>query len=428
MTPALIAASLLALTAPPAAQAPADPVDALVQSALAAHPSLNAIDAQIDALDHAIAQTSTVPDPIVGVEYSNMPLLTPWPGNHPMSGVQLKLSQKILWPTKLGARADAARAARDALRPSLDEVRNNLESKVRTLAVKWRLTRALRVITVDHIAAIDRLIEAVRVKYEVGRVEQYDLLRLEVLKQKLQDDLTEFDRRADAIAGTLNAVAQRPASAPLELGAQIPIPERGDESVQALLDAAAEDRPLLRRIAAMAHTKRVRAGSLRTEKWPDVTAWLGYRFRAGVGTDPGADFLTAGISVPIPWSSALYGFEEKARSLESDARSDDAKRADALLKIRGDIDSTLVVYKRAKERAAIYRDQLMPGAKKTLEAAFASYQVDRAGFAELYSAELDALNFERVAVRARAEAATASIKLDTLIGRYAKRSAQGDAQ
>lgn len=400
-------------------------VDELVASALTGHPELASIDERVDALDHAIRQTSAWPDAMVATEYSNMPILAPWPGNHPMSGIQLKLTQTVPFPTKFFARAEAATAERDAAVPMWAETRNRIESQVRTLVVRWRLARVLRGVTEQHIAAVDRLLVTVRSKYEIGRVELHDLVRLEVLRDRLDDDLTELDRQSDAIVATLNAVAQRPAGTALDLTATLDDVETIDSDVATLLGQAKADRPMLQGIEKSAAAERARARALRNEVWPDVTAWAGYRIRIASGADPGDNFVTAGVSVPLPWSSAFVGWEEKALALESRARSEQARKAAVELQLQGELDAALVRQRRAVERAKVYETTLIPGAKRTLEAAFSSYQVDRAGFAELFSAELDALEFERVAAHARAEAAQATIDIDTLTGRYAARAEEG---
>ena len=51
----------------------------------------------------------------------------------------------------------------------------------------------------------------VRVKYEVGKVGQHHLLRLQVLVNKLKDDLSNFDRDDGALVETINATLRRSA-------------------------------------------------------------------------------------------------------------------------------------------------------------------------------------------------------------------------
>ncbi len=426
---------LLALAAappsvpPPEAGPEVSPTDvnALIEGAIAGHPDVEAANQRIEALGHAIPQAWVWPDAMVATEYSNMPVLAPWPGNHPMSGIQLKVSQTVPFPYKFWARAGAAEAVRDAAVPMKDEAANQIAGRVHMLVVQWRLSRALRGVTERHLEAAEQLLDAVRVKYELGRVEQHDLIRLEVLRDKLADDLVELDRRRDAIAAALNAAAQREPGAPLQLGSEIPIPDAAELDVVRLVEVARQNRPVLAALRGSATAERAQASAMRSEKWPDVTAWAGYRVRLPAGADPGNNFLTAGVSVPIPWASALWKWEEKAQAHEARARSEDARRQGVELNLRGELDAAVVRYQRAIEKSEVYGAKLIPGAQKTLEAAFGSYQVDRAGFAELFSAELTVLEYERAELNARAEAATAAIAIDMLTGRFAP-SGEKDTQ
>lgn len=126
--------SLLLLS--PAAEAPAS-ADALVVATRAQHPDLEAVDARLSALAQAERRSWAWSDPMVGVEYSNMPVLAPWPGNHPMSGVQLKVQQAVPFPTKLSSRAAAAAAEQHALEPLLHEAKNRLAASVRRRFVRY---------------------------------------------------------------------------------------------------------------------------------------------------------------------------------------------------------------------------------------------------------------------------------------------------
>ena len=70
--------------------------------------------------------------------------------------------------------------------------------------------------TIDHAADLARtleLIRAVRVRYEVGKAGQNALLRLEVLRDRLQDDLGDFVRAERRLsAGLARSLARPPAS------------------------------------------------------------------------------------------------------------------------------------------------------------------------------------------------------------------------
>jgi cobalt-zinc-cadmium efflux system outer membrane protein len=352
---------------------------------------------------------------MVGVEYSNMPVLAPWPGNHPMSGVQLKVQQTFPFPTKLSARAAAASAAQRALEPLAREAKNRLAAAVRRGFARYERALALRKINTEHVAATERLLTAARARYEVGRADQQDLLKLELLRERLREEARDLDAEAAALRADLNSLAGRPADAPLAAAAE-PRVAVVDGDADALVARAEEGRPLAQALARQGEAAHKQATAAREDVWPDVTAWLGYRVRLPAGTDRGDNFVTAGVSVPItsPWSGVRE--DADARAAEANAEAKRAERRALLRMLRGRISSTLVRYTRARDRAAAHDETLIPQAERTLESAFSAYRVDRATFSDLFTAEVDLLNLSRARVESLTAAALAAVDLNELVG------------
>jgi outer membrane protein TolC len=73
---------------------------------------------------------------------------------------------------------------------------------------------------------------------------------------------------------------------------------------------------------------------------------------------------------------------------------------------------------RAAQKAETYESELVALAHRALDSTFAAYRVGRAGFGQLYQAEVALLELERGAIRARVEAAVAATRLVTLTGRW----------
>lgn len=413
-----------AQAAPRAASAPSDAPSvtdpkALVRQVLSANPELKALEAQIEALQQGIPQASVWKDPMAGVEYSNMPLTSPWLGHSPMSGIQFRAEQTFPAPGKIQARVDVAKARVDVGEDALVERRDQLAGLVQDTYWQLALTRQLKKVTEDHIGLVNQLIDVVRVSYEVGRASQHDLLNLEVLRDELKDQLGDFDRTARSLLASLNATLHRPAGTPIGTPDETPLPEPEAE-LDALVKAAEANRGLLAQYAAEAHVQALAADRAEVEKRPDVTAWLGYRIRGAVpGGDPGEDQITAGVSIPLPWfwNDERWGAkaqEHRARRSESLSR-----RAAALDDIRGKIESTLAVWNRAHQKALRYGKKLVPEAHRTLDATLAAYRVGRADFSTLYQAELVLLDFERTIRTARSDAARAAVNVETLTGQAA---------
>jgi len=71
------------------------------------------------------------------------------------------------------------------------------------------LARQIKKITEEHVTLIEQLIDAVRIKYEVGRSAQSDLLRLEILRDRLKDSIEDFDRQDRELTAAINATLHR---------------------------------------------------------------------------------------------------------------------------------------------------------------------------------------------------------------------------
>jgi outer membrane protein TolC len=408
----------VAMCVPLAGHARADAaLDGLVRDVLHEHPSLEAIEAEADALQAAVEGSDVWMDPIVAAEYSNMPITEPWPGNHAMSGVQLKVQQTFPWPGKTGARRSAARARIAPKRLELAERRNELSGWVRRVYQQLALVRRLRAITAQHRGLVERYIEIVRASYEIGGTGQSDLMRLQVLRDKLDQDLRDHDRQDRELIGLLNAAARRAADTPIETPEHAAAPKLDDDALDALVKRAGEHRPLLKQLVASARAERLTADQADREGAPDITAWVGYRIRVAVPQgDPGEDFITAGVSMPLPWfwNDARWG----SKAQEHRARADglEAKRRAMLDDIRGQLAAALARWRRAAEKADDYHSKLVPSARGTVDATLAAYQVGRAEFASLLQAELTLLDFERAIRIAETEALLARVDVDVLLG------------
>jgi cobalt-zinc-cadmium efflux system outer membrane protein len=126
--------------------------------------------------------------------------------------------------------------------------------------------------------------------------------------------------------------------------------------------------------------------------------------------------VTAGISVPLPWFWNHRRWGELAHQHEAARLSLLETRRDRFDAIRGDLEAALARWRRGYDKSRRYATELVPAARRTLDATLASYQVGRADFASLYQAELELLNFERTILMARTEAASASVEVARLTG------------
>lgn len=402
----------------------------LGEEAVAGNADVVALRARVEALVLHARAARFRPDPMVTAEWSNVPWTAPILGQHPMSGLGVKVQQTLVRGGKNDRREAAARAAVAPAQEAVQELRLQLRGRVRRAYWRLALVRRMRALTTTHIGLLDQLLAVARARYEVGKAGQQDLLRLQLLGETLTDDLADFDRDERRLLAELDAALNRGAGArgggavstpkalPDPGGSAAPsLPAHGAGGAEALVERARERRPGLRRRLAMAAAKRAGAERVSYEGKPDLTAWAAYRLRLAAGMDEGEDFVSVGVGVPLPLD--LDGrWQGQAAALRADADAIERGHAAELVRLRGQIEGELARRDRAAVKVANYEANLLPKARQTLQATLNAYQADRADFASLYQAEVALIGLERAVDHARADALDARIAIETLTGAY----------
>lgn len=386
----------------------------LADLAAEANPEISMLKHQVEALEEQEKASVMWKDPVFSVVYSNMPLSTLSLGHHPMSGVELVLKQTFPFPGKNDRRRAVAAAQVDVQRFELEELKSHLRGKIKQFYWKLVLVKRLGKIRQKHITEVDHLLGAVQAKYASGEANQQDILKLHVLKEKLTDELNDFKQQERELTATINGVLHRDLSVPIDTHEEIPL-VKSTATLNQLTERAEKERELLKVWKKKAELERLAADKEGYEKWPDVTLWTGYRIRREVDMDDGEDFLSVGMSVPIPVDFKGRYQAKKGVHL-ANARASQQKYKSLLDGVSANIESSLSKWDRNYQKALTYSDRLIPDAEATLEAALLAWQVGRTEFTSLYQAELQLLNFEEAVVVARAQTVLMSLEIELLAG------------
>ncbi|MCO4770649.1 MAG: TolC family protein [Deltaproteobacteria bacterium] len=431
LPPAVLVFSLALLAAGPALsaeetpppggeQAPAyDDPETLAALAVETHPSLEAMQSRTESLRAAAGTARLWSDPMFGAELSNLPVTSPILGAHAMSGLQFKLQQRFPGPGELKARAATAERRITAAKRDVDAAANALRGEVRGRYYDLALLRQLEAVTAEHVAELNDLIDAVDARYRVGGASQHDLLQLALRRDRLAQTLLDFPARQEQVLAALNGALARDPATPIRTPGQTPLaPLPGDAGQRA---GELPAHPDIVRLEATAEVARAEAEQARVEANPEPTVWLGYRVRAAVpNADPGVNFVTAGVSMPLPFASTRR-WRALASVAEAKARAADAAAEGVQTRLAAALASAEAAHARAVERAVAYRDVLHPAADAALQSTLSAYQVDRAAFADLVRAEVELLDVRREALRAEAAAAVARATIVTLLAEAGER-------
>ncbi len=389
-------------------------MDKLVDEVVRANPRLTAMERQVAALKTRAVAVQKWMDPMIAVEYSNFPWNTWALGDSPMTGIQVKVTQTFPFPGKNGRREATVLAQAEVKSLERKELTVQLRAAVKQNYLALTLVRQLRGLSQEHIVSIEKLLARVRLRYEVGRGNQKDILGLELLRDKLEDELEDFERNDRELTASINSALHRDPrtsiSTPVESVSVSP-----GHSYEELLELARQYRPMLAVFEQRSRASKLAADQTEWERRPDFTFWLGYRFRIEAGMDDGTDFLSIGASVPLPFDYLDTTDAQKAGHLE-EARAAQHGRIGALDDIAFGLEKSLAAWRRALSKEETYRESLVPQARRTLDASLLAYETDRTDFFSIYRAELDLIAFERTIRTARITTAKMKVAVEAMVG------------
>ena len=400
-----------------------DEATQLADIAIKANPEISMLRHQVEALQEQQEAAIVWNDPVFMVEYSNMPWDEPSLGEHPMSGIQFRIQQTFPFPGKNDRRQAVVAGQVELKRLELDELKNQLTAAVKQFYWRLVLVHKLTEISVKHISILENLLEAVQAKYASGSANQQDILKLHVLKEKLTDEIQDFKQTERELVAAINSALHRDIETPIEAGKEIPL-MRCTATLDELIQLAEKERVLLKFWKQKAEVDRLAAQKELHEGRPDVTLWTGYRIREEAGADEGVDFLSVGMSVPIPFDFTDR-YDAKWRAYHAESLASEQKYKSVLDEISSGLEKSLSKWERSCGKVKTYRGQLIPDAMATLDAALSAWQVGRTGFSSLYQAELQLLDFEKAIIMAQAQTVLMSLEIQRLAGAFPSTEIEG---
>lgn len=363
----------------------------LVQEAHEDLPEARALDRRASAVEAHAHAVEVWKDPVAGLALSNVPWRELSLSEHPMSGVEMKASQAIPYPGKLGARGDAVRAKGGVFSAESDRLVVALGR--RAVAPYFDLAEidAQLPILRERVALLDELIRLAEARYGAGGAPASDAVLARAAKARLARRIRVLELRRNRELARVNAALSRPADAPVPVelgGAGAP-----DSTLESLLELAERNRPefvvLARREAV--HREEMRARELETR--PDFSVGAAWRFRTGDDLVRSRDFFSIFVGVDLPlWSNDAARRENRGHRAQIDALSDDAEA------LRRDIRGRLSVLLEQLQLVDAEREALaeldLPAARLVQEYLRAEYPTRDSDFLALLQGEDRILQIE----------------------------------
>lgn len=376
------------------------------------NPEIAAAKQAAEAAAARVPQAGALPDPMLGVGVMNFPVTDPSLGRDMMTMTTIQLGEQFPWPGKLELRERIAGFHAEAANWEVERTRQRVLAEVKTAYYQvYFLDRALDV-TGRNERLVGDFARLTSAKYGVGTGAQPDVLKAQVERTRLEDQVVALREQRTGAVARLNALLGRPTDTPLprsELPEAVRVaalersagdvkfastslaevlpeaaggPAPGIPTVAELQDLAVRQNP-----AIQAHARRVaaqeRAVALaRKAILPDFNVSLGYSRRPDLG-----DFVNLSVSVPVPIFS---GRKQNQGVLERGAElaQHQARYAAAVDQVNGDIAAIAAELQRARAQLVLLNDGILPQARTSLSSATATYQVGRVDFLTLLDSQV----------------------------------------
>lgn len=365
----------------------------LVEEALTTNPEIRASAARWQAFSERVKQAGSFDDPMLMLKVQNALVRDPLAFNRdPMTSKVIGVSQMLPFFGKRALQREGARSAAESERWSFEERKVELRRMIKETWYKlYFVDRSLEVVE-KNIATLDDLTRFAETLYGVGQGLQQDVLKAQVERSKMEEMRISLKQARRSLEATLNTLAYRPAGTAVATITEADLAQVDfDESELERL--AAENRPLIKALAAQVEKARVSRKLGEKEYYPDFTVSLEYMQRDPAMGGEGFDMYGAGVTFNLPVQ------RERRHAMIAEAESETRMAQEELNMLRNQIRlgiaDALARLERSRSLAELYRDGILPQAGQSLEAAMAAYRVGKADFMNVLDSQMALFNFER---------------------------------
>lgn len=349
--------------------------DSLAERAVAASPSIRALEARIEAAREAARAAGSLPNPMAmgGIQNLEQDLR-----NDPMMTMYMIGASQTFVPE---SRRTSARAIELARVEELEAERASATASLARDARALRTTIAAidgRIEVIEEVLALaDAMIAAARARYETGTAIQADVIRAQLARSNLTHRLLTLGGSRRAVEASVRSLLDLP---PETVIPRIPLAHGHSLPATNTIDPT-ETHAAIAALLAQSRQSEARIELARSTTRPDWSIEAAYGFR------PEAENMvsvTGRIELPIrkneriePRIRAAIAEREAALALVEDLRRSLVERAAIAEAVREE----------ALEQIRFHEEVLLPQARLAFDATLAAYQTARVEFQAVLGAE-----------------------------------------
>jgi outer membrane protein, heavy metal efflux system len=247
----------------------------------------------------------------------------------------------------------------------------------------------------DNLGLLSELEKLARAQNEVGKVTLQDVLRAQIVQERLKNDIANLEDSRDPLLAQFKAALGMKAEEPVP-----PVPERFestplDLSPGDLLERALAENTRLKAMAADVHSAEAAIRLAYKARIPDTSVG----FMADVKTTPVLYRPWGTVSLPL-WRDKLAAQVAEAQASK---RAGEARLTAEQIALAVDLAERSFVYREASRNLVLLEKELLPKQRQSVEVARSGYLAGQTDFLNLTDAEQTLLRFSLDQVEARTQ-------------------------
>jgi outer membrane protein TolC len=390
------------------------PVEDYIRTALMQNPEIQAARKRVEAAAYRVPAAASLQDPMLNLTVQPEPVQT-------AAGQQdliLGVNQKVPWRGKLDARAAVEESRANAARAQLAATELETVEKVKRAYYELYFIQQSIEIAEDEQQLLEEIRNVANTRYATGRANQQDVLRADLEISNLENELIRLRQQLASAQARLARLLHVAPQTRLLAVEELPSEEVPDnlERLQRLAVAA---RPELHAQLALLERDRQAADLARLDYKPDVTLGVSWIDVSSAGISPVANgedavLLTAGVNLPIYRKRLDASVRSAEAKAVATARQYDSLR-DATLE---EVTDLFAQVRSQQELLALFREDILPKARQTLQVSSQAYNVGEVDFLQLIDNWRQLLRYEISHRRLQASLRQTLATLESVVGGF----------
>ncbi len=365
------------------AQAPLN-LSGAVTEALEKNPEIQLLRQRLQVVSARAKQAPYLEDPEIAFQLGGVPLSNPTSFNQSDTN-SIGIRQKLPFFGKLGLKEKIAQQEVKVVEQELRGKEREIIAMVKMAYADLFMARRSVEILREQLEIMRAIIGATEARYQVGRVTQQDVFKALLEQSEIMNQLIVAEEDGNAAEVKLNTAMYRPPRAPIQVPADLTLPN-GALSLAGVDEMALANRPELKGAEEeIGRSERMYELAERNRKYPDFMVGWDYM---RMPTEMKKDRYAAMVNITIPFSPWTIGrrnyeVEESLAEIRAARANRDAMR-NMTLRAVGESQSKVQAARRSLQ---LYREGLLTQAELSFRAAMAAYQTGRVEFVALLEAQ-----------------------------------------